>query len=244
MEVTLDKDERIDALNGGLKIIQSSSAPCFAIDAVLLADFVSVSDAQSIVDLGTGTGILPLLLSRKFPNTKIFGVELMPQMLQMAQKSVQLNSLAQQLQMIKGDIRAIADSLPKAEADIVISNPPYYKLGHGRKNEELLFAAARQEQFCSLDELLSAAALVLKPLGKFYLIYRVERFNELMAQLIAHKLNPERIRFVQPQAEQEANLVLVEAKKNGRGKTHVLPALIVYGEDGAYTKEMQKIYAR
>lgn len=244
MQVLLRENERIDDLGGELKLIQSPSTPCFALDAVLLADFVQRETAPRIVDLGCGSGAIPLLLSRRMPEARIAGLELMPQMCDQARRSVALNALAAQIEIIEGDLRCIGEYLPAAAADIVTMNPPYYKLGHGRGNQSALFAAARQEAYCDLHDVFTAAAYLLRPLGRLYLIHRAGRLAEILAGLQGFGLRPERLRAIQPRAEKAANLVLVEAKKGGRGALSILPPLIVYAGPGQYTEEMRRIYGR
>lgn len=236
--------ERIDDLGGGMKILQSSSTPCFAIDAILLTDFIRPASGARIIDLGTGTGIIPLLLSRKMPQARLAGVELVPLMCDLAERSVSLNGLSEMIEIIHGDLRKVARYFSREEADIVVANPPYYKVGCGRMNVAPCFIAARSEKYCTLTDVVLAADYLLKPLGLFYLVYRAERLAELMAALTGCRLNPERLRIVQPYVEREANLVLVEAKKLGRGKMCIMPPLVIYEDRGRYTKEMQTIYGR
>jgi tRNA1Val (adenine37-N6)-methyltransferase len=244
MTVPLGENERIDDLGGELKLIQSPSTPCFAIDAVLLADFVREAPTPRIVDLGCGNGVIPLLLSRRMPGSQIAGLELMPQMCDQASRSVELNGLSSQIEIISGDLREISSYLPAAATDIVTANPPYYQVGHGRSNQSEIFAAARQEAYCGLNDVLAATAYLLRPLGRLYLVHRAGRLAEIMAALPAHGLRAERLRSVQPSAAKTANLVLLEAKKGGRAELVIMPPLIVYAEPGQYTEEMRRIYGR
>jgi tRNA1Val (adenine37-N6)-methyltransferase len=244
MKVELKDLERIDDLGGGLKIIQSSSTPCFSVDAVLLADFVRPKESAVVIDLGTGTGVIPLLLSRKIPHSRLAGIELIEQMQNQAKRSVDLNGLAGRIEIIQGDLRNAENFFGKAVADIVVANPPYYKVGEGRVNLDADFAAARSEQNCELTDIIAAAAVLLKPQGRFYLVHRAERLEEIMVKLPVYKMNPERLRTVQPYIDKDANLVLLEARKNGRGKLRIMPPLVVYASRGRYTKEMREIYGR
>lgn len=244
MIVPLRENERIDDLGGELKLIQNPSTPCFAIDAVLLADFVREGNNPRIVDLGCGSGVIPLLLSRRMPGARIAGLELMPQMCDQAGRSVQLNGLESRIEIILGDLRQAGEYLPAAAADIVTANPPYYKAGHGKSNQSEVFVAARQEAYCMLQDVLAAAAYLLKPLGRLYLVHRAGRLAEIMADLPHFGLRAERLRPVQPYADKAANLVLVEAKKGGRGNLVLPPPLVVYAKLGKYTKEMRRIYGR
>lgn len=240
---TLREGERIiDLLHGGMKLIQNAASPCFAVDAPLLADFAAIPAGSRVIDLGSGTGILPLLMSNKQPDCTVVGLELMPEMADMATRSVALNGLQSRISIICGDIREADKLFGKAGFDLAISNPPYYKVGAGRECRDPLFAAARSEQFCTMAQLLDAAELLLKPGGMLFLIYRVQRAAELLGELSARRLQAEVIRFVQPYADRPANLLLVAARKHGQGETRVPPPLIVYRAVGKYSEEMERIY--
>ena len=243
MTVELLPNERIDDIGRGMKLIQSASTPCFSIDAVLLADFAAGS-ACRVIDLGTGTGVIPLLLSRRMPQARFKGVELMPPMASQAQRSVELNGLCQRIEVFCGDIRNAAEALGKESADLVIANPPYYKVGHGRPNKNELFAAARQEKFCTLPDVVATAAALLKNHGSLCLIIRAERAGEAAALMTKQGFALKRFRAVQPYAAKPANMVLMEGIKGGRCGTEVLVPPIVYAAEGRYTKEMKEIYER
>ena len=244
MNILLKDDERIDDLGRGMKIIQSSSTPCFSIDAVLLADFVSAMDSAKIIELGSGTGVIPLLLADKMPQAQIYGIEIIEQMCSQAQRSIELNCCRERIKIFHGDLREADKYFAKSSADIVVANPPYYKKGHGRPNKDYAFAAARSEEFATLSDIIAAAAKLSKPLGTVYLIFTASRLAELFFELISNGLNPEKLRLVQPYAEREANLALIMARKKGNGTLQVLPPLVVYASPGCYTEEMEKIYAR
>ena len=244
MNILLKENERIDDLGRGMKIIQSSSTPCFSIDAVLLADFVHVGKHQTIVDLGTGTGIIPLLLSRKMPDAKIFAIELIEQMYSQAKRSIELNNLTDRIKIVCDNLLNATQYWGKCCADIVVTNPPYYKIGHGKVNNDAVFAAARSEKHCTLLEIIETAAILLKQGGISCTIIRAERLAELLFLLTSKGLNPEKLRIIQPYTDKEANLALVAARKNGHGNLHILPPLVVYEQTGQYTKEMRQIYER
>jgi len=244
IEQPLRQGERIDELGrGGMKIIQSSSAPCFSIDAVLLARFVPLKAGQRVVDLGSGTGIIPLLLLARERSLRVSGLELMPEMAELSRRSVALNGLEAHIEILQGDIREAAALLGKATADLVVANPPYYAAGRGRESADLLRAAARSERFCPLPLLFSQAAALLKPLGRFALIHRAERLAELITLGRDHGLHGERLRLVQPRAQEPANLLLLEFCKGGRRQLQIPPPLCVYGEGREYSVEMAAIYA-
>lgn len=241
----LQSGEHIDDLfHGGMKLIQNAASPCFAVDAPLLADFAEIRAGSKVIDLGTGSGIIPLLLSAKQPDCTMVGLELMEEMASMAARSVTLNGLDDRISIVCGDIRKAGEMFGKAVFDVAVSNPPYYKTGAGRKNTDPLFAVARSEQCCSLVQLLDAAAAVLKPCGELYMVYRAQRAGELFGELASRRLCLEKLRFIQPYADRPANLLLIKARKHGRGQTQVLPPLIVYEAAGEYSEEMVRIYGR
>ncbi|MCR4962309.1 MAG: tRNA1(Val) (adenine(37)-N6)-methyltransferase [Firmicutes bacterium] len=227
---------------GGLRIIQNSTAPRFSLDAVLLADFTPVKAGDSIVDLGCGTGILPLLLYAKNPDCRIQGIELMPEMADMARRSVAMNRLEQSIRIDHGDVRQIEKTVTKAAADTAVCNPPYYQPGKGKVSADALTAAARTEIHGVLSDFVAAAAFALKPLGCFYMIHRSVRFTETVVALESNGLRPFLWRQVQPFAGAEANLFLIAAVKGGVREMRLLPPLTVYESAGVYTREMREIY--
>lgn len=241
----LRSGEHIDDLfHGGMKLIQNAASPCFAVDAPLLADFAQIKAGSRVIDLGTGSGVIPLLLSAKQPDCTLVGLELMDEMAAMAARSVTLNGLDDRISIVCGDIRKAEERFGKAVFDVVISNPPYYKTGAGRRNTDPIFAIARSEQCCSLAQLLDAVSAILKPGGELYMIYRAQRSGELFGELASRRLCLEKLRFIQPYAGRPANLVLIKARKHGRGQTQVLPPLVVYKAVGEYSEEMVRIYGR
>ena len=239
----LKSGERIDELlHGGMKLIQNAASPCFSVDAPLLADFAEVSPGQKVIDLGTGSGVIALLLCAKQSGCSVVGLELMEDMAAMATRSVSLNCLEERITIVCGDIRRSKELFGKAVFDVVISNPPYYKKGAGRTNRDTLYAAARSEQCCTLSQLLDNAYSLLKPNGSLYLVFRAQRAGELFGELESRRLHLEKLRFVQPYADRPANLMLVAARKHGCGQTIVLPPLVVYRAQGVYSEEMVRIY--
>lgn len=231
-----------DLLHGGMKIIQDPSAPCFSFDAVALADFARIKPAERVIDLGTGTGILPLLLAAKQRDCQIVGVELMQKMAEIAAQNMVLNGLEAQIAIHHMDIKDTVQHFGKASFQVCISNPPYFKPQSGRTSENLLQLAARSETFCPLPLLLEQVSALLAPLGRFYLIHRASRVAELVHALEAHDLHVEQLRFIQPTPDQNANLVLFAARRCGKGETQVWPPLVVYEAAGKYSKEMERIY--
>ena len=241
--VWLNEGERIDELyHQGLRVIQNPAAPAFSMDAVILADFTQVHDKERIIDLGTGCGVISLLLANKAPKCQIWALELMPPMADMASRSVELNGLAKQISIICGDIRRSTEYFGRSLFDIVVSNPPYYKAGTGRISADPLRAAARSETYCSLSELFDSVVSLLKPYGRFYIVHRAERLTELLTMGEARKLHCTRLRMVQPRIDRCANLLLAQFVFGGREQLVVDSPLIIYEQEAVYSAEMRRIY--
>lgn len=241
-DVTIDSSERIDdLLRANLRIIQSSEVFSFSMDAVLLAHFCSVPARGRILDLCTGNGVIPLLVSTR-TKVEIWGVEIQERLAGMALRNVQLNGLEQRLRMVHGDLRAAHEQLGYGSFDLVTVNPPYLPVVNGEQNVNPYLAAARHEIHCTLEEVIAAAAKLTKAGGKMAMVHRPARLVDILKLLREHKLEPKRIRFVHPRMESEANMVLVEAIKDGKTEVRLLPPLIVYREDGTYSEELQRIY--
>jgi tRNA1Val (adenine37-N6)-methyltransferase len=194
------------------------------------------------VELGTGTGVIALLLAIKEPACHISALEIMPQMAHMARRSVALNDLDDRIEIIEGDMRQAECLLGKESCRLVVSNPPYYAIGAGRENADELFAAARSERYCTIWELARVAAALLSSGGEFYLIHRASRLAEVLEALYAAALRPQTLRTVQPFADKPANLFLMKAQKGGKTETLLPPPLVVYEASGKYTEEMCRIY--
>ena len=239
--------ERIDDLiKGGLKIIQNDSAPRFAVDAIILADFVAAKQQKSlrIADLGTGTGILSLLLSDKFSSAHISAFEIMPQMADMASRSVELNNLQDRIKVYEADLKTAPALLGAGSMDLIISNPPYFKANSGRENKSEVYTAARSELYCTATDLFAVSFNLLKPQGSLFLIHRSSRAGEIIGGLEASGLHVECLRAVQPKKESPSNLFMVKARRQGNGETIFMPPLIIYNDDGSYSEEMERIYGR
>lgn len=235
--------ERVDELSAqGVKIIQSSQVFAFSLDAVVLADFVRENHRQRLqtVDLCAGNGAVALFLRNKLAG-HITAVELQDRLADMAQRSVQLNDLADRYDVIQGDVRQIFDLLDKDHYDVVTCNPPYFKsLPTSQKNPNHYLALARHELTINLDDVATAMSGLLKMNGKGYLVHRPSRLPEILATLTRHRLAPNRIRFVHPRIGQDANMVLIECIKDGKaGGTKINPPLFVHHADGSYTDEVQ-----
>lgn len=241
--VTCGEDERIDDLQrNGYRIIQKKKGFCFGMDAVLLSGFAQVKEGEVAVDLGTGTGIIPILLEAKTKGKHFTGLEIQEEVAEMAGRSVRLNQLENRVDIVRGDIKEASRLFGKASFDVVTSNPPYMNDNHGLKNPELPKAIARHEVFCTLDDVCREASLLLKSGGRFYMVHRPHRLAEIITALKAYKLEPKRMKLVHPFVDKEANMVLIEAVRGGRSMMKVEAPIIVYREPGVYTREIYDVY--
>ena len=232
----------VDLQRNGLVIIQDRSRFCFGIDAVLLSGFAEVRKGETVLDLGTGTGILPLLLSAKTEAGKLIGLELQPESAEMAGKSVELNGLSNRIEIVNGDLKEAITLFGRGTVDVVVSNPPYMTGGHGLVNPSDAKAIARHEIACTFSDVARAAAAVLRPGGRFYLVHRPFRLPELMTTLSGAGLEPKQMRLVYPTAEKEPELVLLGCVKGGKPRMKVEKPLILKNESGNYTKEVRENY--
>lgn len=237
-------NETIDELSlGNLQLIQAEKGYRFSLDPVLLARFSEVISADTVVDLGTGCGILPLVLAKLTTAQKLIGIELQPQQAERARRNAELNNLQQRVQIIAGDLRQVRQLLPVASSDLVVSNPPYRQPGSGRISPEDERAAARHELAGGLSDFVDAASWLLKNGGSFAIIYLAERLPELLQQMNAKGIEPKRLRMIHPRAQEPARMVLVEGRKNGRPGLQVEKPLIVYrGEGRDYSAEILEMY--
>ncbi|MCF6095147.1 tRNA1(Val) (adenine(37)-N6)-methyltransferase [Microaerobacter geothermalis] len=241
-QLTLYEDERIDdLLTNDLKIIQSKNVFCFSMDAVLLSHFVSVPVKGKIVDLCSGNGVIPLLLSTR-TKAQITGVELQPRIVDMALRSIAMNHLDQQIHMIHGDIKEAHLFLEQGGYDVVTCNPPYLSKGTGDQNVNSHLAIARHEIYCNLEEVIIACSKLVKSGGKVALVHRPSRMVDLLYFMRKYRIEPKRIRFVHPRIDEAANMILVEGIKDGGVEVRLLPPMVVYEENGEYTSELMKIY--
>lgn len=234
--------ERIDDLQyKGLKIIQNTDGFCFGIDSILLTEFArDMKKKKKIVDLGTGTGIISILLSKKIEAISIIGVEKQKSVADMARRSVKLNNLEDIIQIINEDIQTL--SLQRNSFDYIVTNPPYKKEGTGLINKTDEKIISRHETTVNLEEWIKFSSNLLKSQGAIYMVHRTERLNEIIEYLRKYKLEPKRIRFVYPNIFKDANLVLIKAVKNANEFLKVEKPLIVYNKDGSYTDEILNIY--
>jgi len=243
MEGYLKPDERIDELHrNNYKIIQNTKKFCFGMDAVLLSGFTRVLPGERVLDLGTGTGIIPILLEAKTEGQHFTGLEIQDESADMARRSVAINKLEDKVDIVCGDIKAASAIFGLATFDVITSNPPYMNHSHGIVNPAEAKAIARHEILCSLEDVIREAARVLKPNGRFYLVHRPFRLVEIINTLTAYKLEPKRMKLVHPYLDKEPNMVLIECIKGGKSMIKVEPPLIVYKEPNVYTDEIYDIY--
>ena len=243
MTIKLKEQERIDELHrNGYQIIQKTGAFCFGMDAVLLSGFARVKPGERVLDLGTGTGIIPILLEAKTEGEHFTGLEIQEAMADMAKRSVLLNHLEHNVDIMTGDIKEAGRIFGGASFDVVTTNPPYMNDSHGLKNPDMVKAIARHEVLCSLEDVVREAAKVLKPGGCLYMVHRPHRLIEIITELTKYRLEPKRMKLVYPFVDKEANMVLIEAAKGGKSMLKVEKPLIVYREQGVYTEEIYDIY--
>lgn len=243
MTIDLKENERIDDLHrNGYRIIQNDKAFCFGMDAVLLSGFASVKTGERALDLGTGTGIIPILLEAKTDGEHFTGLEIQEEMADMAARSVRLNDLERKVDIVTGDIKEAGRIFGGASFDVVTANPPYMNDSHGLKNPDLPKAIARHEVLCTLEDVVREGVRVLRPGGRFYMVHRPHRLIEIITELTRHKLEPKRMKLVHPFVDKEANMVLIEAVRGGGPMLKVEKPLIVYKEQGVYTDEIYDIY--
>ena len=242
MNIELKEHERLDDLQNGYHIIQNTENFCFGMDAVLLADFAKVKPGEKALDMGTGTGIIPILLKAKTQGEHFTGLEIQEQSAEMARRSVAYNHLEEAITIKTGDIKEAAAIFGRASFYVVTSNPPYMTGNHGLTNSHMPKAIARHEVLCTLEDVISQASKVLKPQGRFYMVHRPFRLAEIMGLMIKNKLEPKRMRLVYPFVDKEPNMVLIEGLSGGNSRITVEKPLIVYEKPGVYTQEIKEIY--
>lgn len=234
--------ERVDDLQNGYFVIQDPKKFCFGMDAVLLSGFARVKKGETVLDMGTGTGIIPILLSQRTEGKHFTGLEIQAECAEMADRSVKYNCLEDRIQIVEGDIKEAAGIFGAASFDVVTCNPPYMIGQHGLTNPHMPKAIARHEILCTFDDVANQAARVLKDRGRFYLVHRPFRLVELMAALTKYKLEPKRMQLVYPYIDKEPNMVLIEACKGGNSRIQIERPLVVYEKPGVYTKDILELY--
>lgn len=243
MTVNLKDNERLDDLQrNGYQIIQNPGRFCFGMDAVLLTGFAHAGKEERLLDLGTGTGIIPILMEAKYHCAHLTGLEIQPESADMAARSVALNGLSGKIDIVTGDIKEADSYFPSASFDCITCNPPYMIGRHGIANPDEPKAIARHELLCTFEDVVRQTAKLLKPDGHFFLVHRPFRLAEIMTTLVRYKLEPKRMQFVYPYVDREPNMVLLEAVRGGKPRMTVEKPLIVFKAPGEYMPEIRDTY--
>ena len=239
----IHEGERLDELQrNGYGIIQNPARFCFGMDAVLLSGFAKAKAGEKVLDLGTGTGIIPILMEAKTDAADFTALEIQEESADMARRSVAYNHLEDKIKVVTGDIRDASNIFGASSFHVITTNPPYMIGTHGENSPSTAKAIARHEVLCTLDDILRESAKMLMPGGRFYMVHRPQRLVEIFEVMTRHHLEPKRIRMVYPHENKDANMVLIEAVKGGKALLKVEPPLVVYKEDGTYTQELLKMY--
>ena len=241
--ISLNPGERVDDLQrNGYRIIQNPERFCFGMDAVLLSSFAKAKPGEKVLDLGTGNGIVPILMEAKTKGEKFFGLEIQEESADLARRSVALNKLEEKIEIVTGDMKEAVNIFGAASFHVITMNPPYMTGNHGIVNPGDAKAIARHEITCSLEDMISQASKVLKCKGRFYMVHRPFRLAEIMTLMVKYHLEPKRMRLVYPYVDKEPNMVLIEGLKGGNSRITVEPPLIVYEKPGVYTEELKRMY--
>ena len=240
----LKENERIDDLEyKGLKIIQNKDGFCFGVDSVLLSDFAkNIKRNSKVIDIGTGTGIISLLLCKKTNLSKIYGIEIQEDVAEMATRSIKLNELQDRFEIINTNIKNVFEHLNKHEFDVVVTNPPYKKENTGVKSIDKRQLISRHEVECTLEDIIEKSSMLLKDLGEFYMVHRAERLVDIVCLLRKYKLEPKNIRFVHSKIGDKPTLILIKAIRGAKEFLKIDKPLVIYKENGEYTDEILEIY--
>ena len=239
----LKDGERLDDLQcKGYHIIQDPARFCFGMDAVLLSGFAKAKKGEKVLDLGTGTGIIPILMAAKTEGESFTALEIQEESADMARRSVSYNHLDEKVNIVTGDIKDASKIFGASSFDVITTNPPYMIGTHGENSPHEAKAIARHEVLCSLDDILRESARLLKPKGRFYMVHRPFRLAEIMSKMVEYKIEPKRMRLVHPYIDKEPNMVLIEGLRGGKSRMTVESPLIVYKEPGVYMDEIYELY--
>ncbi len=244
MKIELNENEKIEDLQfENLKIIQNKKGFCFGIDSILLADFAKeIKKEAKVLDLGTGTGIIATLLCKKTKLKKIIGIEKQKEVFEMAEKSIKLNQLENQFEIINEDIINLKNKLEKNSFDVIVTNPPYKKKNTGIKNEEEKKIISRHETTATLEDFIKVSKDMLKDKGEFYMVHRPERLVDILNIMRNYKIEPKLLRFIYANKNSEPKLILIKGIKNAKSFLKIQNNLYIYNTQGEYTKEIKKIY--
>ncbi len=239
-ETELRPGERLDDLQlNGLELIQNPDKFCFGIDAVFLSDFAKVKPDETVLDMGTGNGIIPILLSAKTQGRKFTGLEIQAETADMARRSVAHNHLEDRIEIVTGDIKEAANIFKPSFFDVITINPPYMIAEHGLKNPDDAKAAARHEVLCSLDDILRESMKLLQDKGRFYMVHRPFRLTEIVIKMNRYKIEPKRIQFIHPYIDREPVLVLIEGVRGARPRVTIEPPIVIYSNSSAIRGERE-----
>jgi tRNA1Val (adenine37-N6)-methyltransferase len=239
----LKDNEKIEDLQlKGLKIIQNKKWFCFGMDSVLLSDFVDLKKNSTVVDLGTGTGIIPLLLWGKKEPEKIYGIEIQEEVAEMAKRSVALNNLDEKIEILNIDMKEVGEHIKNYSVDAVVTNPPYVESNGGLVNPEDKKALSRHEISCSLDDVIRTSARLLRDNGRFYMVHRPYRIADIIELMRKYKLEPKKMRLVYPRQGKNPNMILIKGVKGGNPEMKIESPLYVYKDKENYTDEIYEIY--
>ncbi len=240
----LENETLEDLQAGGLKIIQKKDGFRFGADAVLLADFAKEAPSQKTLDLCCGSGIIPILLSYKTKTPQIFGIEIQPEIYETAMRSVEINGLSDRLKLTCGDLKNAAQIYGKRCFDVITCNPPYMPVGSAVTNFSDTKLIARHEIMCTLEDVIAAAAQLLKHKGRLMLVHKPTRLADIICLMRKYEIEPKRIRFVHKDPGSEPSLVLADGAYKGGKELRIAPPLYLYGADGSETEELKRIYER
>lgn len=241
----LKDDETLDDLQlGGLFVIQKKEAFRFGVDAVLLANFAKVKRGMRVMDLCTGTGIIPFVLAGKTEASYITGIEIQTEMVEMAKRSTIFNKIENKVEFINGDLKDLKLLKTMPKVDVVTVNPPYKLQNSGLVNPDDKNAIARHEICCTLEDVIIACRTVLKDNGRMFMVHRPERLADILCTMRKHKIEPKTIRMIHPNTKKAPNIVLVEGQRDGGAFLKWDPPLYVYKDEGGYTQEIDEIYGR
>jgi len=245
VDIEIRENERIDDLQyKGLRLIQKKDGFRFGVDAVLLANFTDVKKGDSVVDLGTGTGIIPVLLAGKTLAKTIVGLEIQPDIAEMAERSVELNNLQDRVKVVCGDIKEAIGNFGPSSFNVVVTNPPYMNKGGGLVNPSDTKAISRHEIMCTIEDIVSVSSRLVVPGGQLSMVHRPERLVDIVCLMRKYRIEPKYIRFVHPSPYKKANLILIKGTRDGNPQLKMMDPLYVYDENGNYSEEINRIYCR